>query len=845
MSSLKEVIVKPRGTFSALQDIERRKIVTLPKILHTTSLVLENKEALGAVDDHEDIEKLFPNTYGMARVVLAEGSARTTSNPLKIAVVLSGGQASGGHNVIAGIYDFIKRISPQSELIGFMDGPQGIYTGKYCKINDEFMDMYRNMGGFDMIGSGRHKIESTAHFAASMANCAALDLDGLVVIGGDDSNTNAAVLAEYFAAHKCKTKVCGAPKTIDGDLKVHPYIPVSFGFDTACRTYSELIGNLGQDTLSSQKYYHFVRLMGRAASNIALECALLTRPNMCLISEEVEDKKMTLSEITQQVVTMILQRAELGKDYGIVLLPEGLIEFIPEFNHLIAEINDVLAAGTETSEEAVVKELSFNNRAVFSYLPANIKMQLLLDRDPHGNVQVTRIETEKLLAQTVQMELEHLATHGKYKGTFKPQFHSYGYEGRSCLPSAFDATYCYALGQNVAAMISLGCNGLISSVTNLHAPVSEWICGGVPITMMCHMERRAGHLKPVIKKALVELDGLPFQCLVSQRADWQKYDLYRSPGPVQFAHCAGSAHDPTYKVDLSITLTLELLKADDRMNPAHLTAAKAIQDSAPRYGRFKFTPLVGQANAVLSQNQQERALYQPKLCPALAEKASIFARCVSTQPTQCTNSWDKDGLQQGFAHTYGLPLVTIEADSAEGRDFSFRSTKKLRRAQSSGAMNIGVVFCGRQTPGGHDILAGVYDALPAGSKLYGFVDGTVGLLAGSAVELTAEILQNYRGQGGFDLLGRSVDRIRHTPAEHENVSQVCKKYQLDGLLLMGGPRTSTDAAYLAEYILRKGEINTAVVTVPLAFNGSIRSPFVETTVGFDTATRMTSQIICE
>ena len=289
MSSPKEVIVVPRSTFSPLQEIERRKEIALPKILQTVNLELDNKEALGAVDDHEDIQKLFPNTYGMSRVVLKESSSGpASSKPLKIAVCLSGGQASGGHNVIAGIYDFIKRISPESELIGFMDGPQGIYTGKYCKINDHFMNMYRNSGGFDMIGSGRHKIESAAHFQASMENCTALDLDGLVVIGGDDSNTNAAVLAEYFAAHKCKTKVCGAPKTIDGDLKVHPYIPVSFGFDTACRTYSELIGNLGQDTLSSQKYYHFVRLMGRAASNIALECALLTRPNVCLISEEVE-----------------------------------------------------------------------------------------------------------------------------------------------------------------------------------------------------------------------------------------------------------------------------------------------------------------------------------------------------------------------------------------------------------------------------------------------------------------------------------------------------------------------------------------------------------------------------
>jgi len=834
MNSIREVIASPRGTFSTLQEIERNKPITLPKVLQSVELELDNKEALGAVDDHEDIEKLFPKTYGMCRVALkaASDSSSVPRNALKVAVVLSGGQASGGHNVIAGLYDFVKRVSPKSEMFGFMNGPQGIYTGKYCKITDEMMDQYRNMGGFDMIGSGRHKIESPAHFQASMENCTALDLDGLVVIGGDDSNTNAAVLAEYFAANNCKTKVCGAPKTIDGDLKVHPYIPVSFGFDTACRTYSELIGNLGQDTLSSQKYYHFVRLMGRAASNIALECALLTRPNMCLISEEVEAKKMTLSEITKKVAEMIVQRSEMGKDYGIVLLPEGLIEFIPEFNALISEINDVLAAGTGSSEEEVVKELSYNNRAVFSYLPANIKQQLLLERDPHGNVLVTKIETEKLLAQCVEMELVHLTAHGKYKGSFKPQFHSYGYEGRSCLPSEFDATYCYALGQNVGAMLNLGCNGLISSVTNLTAPVSEWECGGVPITMMCHMERRQGHMKPVIKKALVELDDLPFQVFAAQREDWAKYDLYRNPGPIQFSHSASGSHDPSYKVDLSITTTLELLRNDPRMDPALTTAAKAIQDSAPSYGRFKFVPLVGKSNELLSGMQQSRTLFKPELCPALQNRSTIYSRCMTTQPTQSTNTWDKEALMRQFSHTYGNSLVSIQTAASADDGFTYKAS-----------MNIGVVFCGRQTPGGHDIIAGVFDALPTGSKLYGFVGGTVGLLGGHAVEITAEILQNYRGQGGFDLLGRSVDRIRHSAAEHDAIAAVCKKFELDGLLLMGGSRTSTDAAYLAEAFLAKGDVQTAVVTVPLIYNGSIRNQFVETTVGFDTATRMTSQII--
>jgi pyrophosphate--fructose-6-phosphate 1-phosphotransferase len=572
--------------------------------------------------------------------------------------------------VIAGVYDFIKKQSAESVLIGFLDGPQGIYNGKFCIIDDKMMNSYRNMGGFDMIGSGRHKIEKPAEFAASLKNCQELELDGLIIIGGDDSNTNAALLAEYFEANHCRTKVCGAPKTIDGDLKVDPYIPISFGFDTACRTYSELIGNLGQDTMSTQKYYHFVRLMGRAASNITLECALQTRPNIGLISEEVEANKKTLAQITQEVVDVIVQRSAQGKDYGIVLLPEGLIEFIPEFNHLIAEINDVLAAGTPTTEEAVMPELSFNNRAVFSYLPANIKQQLLLDRDPHGNVQVAKIETEKLLAQTVASELELLHKHGKYSGKFTPQFHSYGYEGRSGLPSQFDATYCYVLGQNVAALISLGLNGLISSVTNLSAPVADWVCGGVPITMMCHMEKRHGHMKPVIKKALVELEGEPFRAFASQRSDWAKYDLYRSPGPMQFPLHSAQDHElDGERLDMSVTLTLELLKYDARMDPVFVEEAKRIQDAAVVYSSssgLRFAPLRDGGSNIHSSLQRKRALNpSPELCPAFrgcnrgSGGAVDVASVIRKQATHCNVSSDRAAISSIFPLTYGARLISI------------------------------------------------------------------------------------------------------------------------------------------------------------------------------------------
>jgi len=396
----------------------------LPSVLGSAGFVSQVHDSL---QTDEEIKSKFPCTFGGQRVSVVAGGA-AGGKPLRIGLVLSGGQAPGGHNVIAGVYDYIKRCSPESVMIGFTDGPHGIYSNKYVVVNDAMMDTFRNCGGFDMLGSGRHKIEKPEEFAASMANCQALKLDGLIVIGGDDSNTNAAVLAEYFAANNCSTKVAGCPKTIDGDLKVSPYIPISFGFDTATRTFSEFIGNLSSDTLSTQKYYHFVRLMGRDASNIALECALQTRPNVCLISEEIEHKGMTMQQITHYIVDIILKRRAMGKDYGIVLLPEGLIEFIPEFEVLISEINDVLATGVDTTVDAVYPLLSPANQVSFNYLPMNIKQQILLERDPHGNVQVAKIETERLLAQTVEAELAALRAKGAYDGKFYPQFHSFGYE---------------------------------------------------------------------------------------------------------------------------------------------------------------------------------------------------------------------------------------------------------------------------------------------------------------------------------------------------------------------------------------------------------------------------------
>lgn len=805
---------------SELQRVRRAAKPTLPATLTAQGIRSEAHESVAASD--LEVQSKFPCTYGGKRVTL-HPTDTPLGKPLKIGLVLSGGQAPGGHNVIAGVYDYIKKVSPASVLVGFTDGPHGIYSNKYFIVDDAKMDTYRNCGGFDMLGSGRHKIEKPEEFASAMANCIALDLDGLIVIGGDDSNTNAAVLAEYFAANNCKTKVAGCPKTIDGDLKVSPYIPISFGFDTATRTFSEFIGNLGQDTLSTQKYYHFVRLMGRDASNIALECALQTRPNICLISEEIEEKKMTLLQVTSYIVDVILKRREAGKDYGIVLLPEGLIEFIPEFEVLIAEINDVLATGVDTTVEAVYPLLSAANQVSFNYLPPSIKQQILLERDPHGNVQVAKIETERLLAQTVEKELESLRAAGKYSGHFFPQFHSFGYEGRSGLPSPFDATYCYALGYNAGCIIGQGLSGLMSSVTGLDRPVSEWQCGGVPITSMCRMEKRSGKLKPVIKKNLVELDQTPFKVFSEQREDWAQFDLYRSPGPVQFFSASSS-------VELCITLTLELKGNDPRVDRASTAALVKLQQSAAvarRFGPILNTPITALASATsYSAGQLLRLAYRPELCQAFA---SPTAQVELTQETQVRKLVDLEAIKRAFPRTYGSQLASIAPGSG---------------GVAAGApLRVGVLFSGRQAPGGHDVIAALSDALEArrdNSSLMGFVGGTTGLFNNHAIALPKEVVATYRGQGGVELLSRTEDSIQ--PVNYGSIINTCEANKIKQLVLIGGSRTVTQAAYLAEYLL-SASVDLQVVCVPVDSSGSLKNEFIETSVGFDTVTKVAGQIV--
>ncbi len=528
----------------------------LPGVFKKDVLLVEG-EATQSVADQEDIQKLFPNTYGMPLVTFKEGE-RKEYPQVNVGVILSGGQAPGGHNVISGLFDGLKKLNPKNRLFGFLGGPSGLVDHKYIELTKDIIDDYRNTGGFDIIGSGRTKLEETEQFDKGIEICHELGIKAIVIIGGDDSNTNACVLAEYYLQKKTGIQVIGCPKTIDGDLK-NEMIETSFGFDTACKVYSELIGNIQRDANSAKKYWHFIRLMGRSASHITLECALQSQPNICIVSEEVEAKNMTLNDVVDSIVKVVVDRADHRLNFGTVLIPEGLIEFIPAMKKLIAELNDLLADNEEfnaleTNDEKrqyVKAKLTPESRVVYSDLPKDIARQLTLDRDPHGNVQVSLIETEKLLIAMVAKKLAILKGEGVYKGKFSTISHFFGYEGRCAIPSNFDADYCYSLGYTAAVLISEGKTGYMSSVRNLTAPADQWIAGGVPITMMMNMERRNGKMKPVIQKALVRLDGAPFKYYAAHRDDWASYSqTYIYPGPIQYFGPAEVCDLPTHTLML-------------------------------------------------------------------------------------------------------------------------------------------------------------------------------------------------------------------------------------------------------------------------------------------------------
>ena len=518
--------------------------------------------ATESVADQDKIAALFPNTYGKPEIIFEKGANTSAAKKQVVGVILSGGQAPGGHNVVCGLYDALKALSPENVLIGFKGGPSGLLDNDFIVFDDEYINQFRNTGGFDIIGSGRTKLETQEQFAIVVENCKNHGVNALVIIGGDDSNTNAAVLAEYCAAHNTGIQVIGCPKTIDGDLK-NEDIECSFGFDTATKTYSEIIGNIERDANSAKKYWHFVKVMGRSASHVALECALQTQPNICLIGEEVAAKKMSLAQITDYIADSVANRAEKGCNFGVAIIPEGIVEFVPEFSMLIKEINELLAGSkadafnalaTWQEKDAFIQAgLSKEAMEVFRVLPDSIQQQLFLERDPHGNVQVSLIESEKLFSLMVKKNLEARKAAGFYKGKFSALHHFLGYEGRCAFPSNFDADYCYSLGYNAAMLIQYGYTGYLSKVSNLQAPAEEWVAGGMPITKMMNIERRHGADKPVIRKALVELDGAPFKYFAANRETWAIETCFTYPGAIQY-------FGPTEVCDLT-TRTLALEKA--------------------------------------------------------------------------------------------------------------------------------------------------------------------------------------------------------------------------------------------------------------------------------------------
>jgi len=547
-------------TISALQLARAKYQPKLPNSLKSSVKLVEGNKT-ESVADQKDILGLFPNTYGMPLITFEASNTKNSYSAVNVGVILSGGQAPGGHNVISGIFDGIKNINPNSKLYGFLGGPGGLVDHSYVELTASVIDEFRNTGGFDIIGSGRTKLEETAQYDKGAEIMRELGIKALIIIGGDDSNTNACVLAEYYAAQNAGIQVIGCPKTIDGDLK-NDMIETSFGFDTATKVYSELIGNVERDATSAKKYWHFIKLMGRSASHIGLECALQTQPNITLISEEVELKKQTLGEIVDYIAGIVAKRGANGENFGVALIPEGLVEFVPEMKALISELNDLLAEGSETEQKFksftsksegrafIAGILSSESAKVYTSLPSGIADQLTLDRDPHGNVQVSLIETEKLLGEMVKNRLKEMKKAGEFNGKFGTQYHFFGYEGRCAAPSNFDADYCYSLGYNASFLIAEGKTGYMSSVRNLTAPAAEWIAGGVPVTMMMNMERRHGHMKPVIQKALVELDSAPFKYLAANREKWAIETSFVYPGPIQYWGPTEVCDQPTKTIAL-------------------------------------------------------------------------------------------------------------------------------------------------------------------------------------------------------------------------------------------------------------------------------------------------------
>jgi pyrophosphate--fructose-6-phosphate 1-phosphotransferase len=705
---------------SALEAARASYTPSVPRVLHDHVAKAEGTPTK-CVDNEEAIRARFPNLYGRPIVDLVAGSGppnvpSEAATPLRVGCVLSGGQAAGGHNCICGLYDYVTKQFPGSEVYGFVGGPKGVMTNSFKQLNSSIIDAHRNSGGFTMLASGRDKIESPEQFASAAATARSNDLDGLIVIGGDDSNTNAALLAEHYLKEGLKCSVVGLPKTIDGDLK-NEHCEASFGFDTASKLYAELVGNIMIDCTASRKYYHFVRLMGREASHLTLEVALLTQPNLVFIGEEVRAKRATLAQITNEIADLIVQRHEAGLSYGVVIIPEGLIEFIPEVGALMKELNELHANRDDGSncyepltEDSIDEYLQPDSRAVFLLLPRQIRQQLLLDRDPHGNVQVAKIESERLLGALVEEELSRRQraeadTLSSLKLSL--QYHYFGYEGRCPPPTSFDSDYCYSLGLTAGALIGLRCTGVMACLQGLTEHPSKWSARGVPLTAMMAIERRKGKDKPVIRKALVELRGAPFAALSARRAEWRMRTSYASPGPSQF-------EGPNAK---AVTMTLQLEQG------------MAAEEAA-------CPPL-----------KRQRMQTPPELPHVLTASGGLRVAYGAIPSAKA----DELFVHKALPRIFNQPRIEfLSADAtSSGVPLSFGS-----------GLSIGIVFCGRQCPGAHNVVCGLSHLLTgrAGPKaeLWGFVNGTRGLFKGEAKQLTPEDVSPFLNEGGMHMLGRYI-----------------------------------------------------------------------------------------
>lgn len=829
---------RDKRVFSSFQKHRQEFVPKFPPSLDISKKVAVKKEEFGVKEEIKPLFKTLIGDKGMPYVELradqSNGESLKKQTPLKVGCVLSGGQAPGGHNVISGLYDMVKDIHPESTLYGFLKGPHGIFTGNFVEIQDDFMNEYRNMGGFDMIRSGRDKIETTEQFEKSLNYCSELDLDGLVVIGGDDSNTNACLLAEYFKSQGSKCKVIGAPKTIDGDLK-NEYCEVSFGFDTATKTFSEEIGNILVDTRSTKKYYHFIRLMGRSASHIALECYLQTRADLVLIGEEISQNNRTLKEVTNEIVDIICKRAEMGKDYGVFLIPEGIIEFFPEMKPLISEINELFGENTDIQNprKYVLEKLSASSKSLFEFLPKAISDQLLLDRDPHGNVQVAKIETEILMILLCQKELEERTTKGEYKGTFAPQSHYFGYEGRCAIPSNFDTQYCYSIGRTAASLISMDYSGYMAINKNLQDQDPEkWISAGCPLPTMMGLERRKGKDKPVITKYVVELDGAMYKAYLQFKDRWSLYDCNVSPGPIQL-------HDPS-SIDVPF-----LVKAPD-LDVLEKETEERIQIEKNQNNTQYFS--LSECN--LSKSSRTLIGHKAPI-PSILEDGTYA--CVAVKKAQAHNLDVHETLHDQYPDlsndvyaNHFVEIVDKKAEKLHNRIHVDDSVEKLNEefAQiGNKKIKIGVVICGRQAPGMHNIIDGLlrFSENYGNCELIGFTNGTLGFFKGEHIVISEDNFKYFRNQGGCDFLGRSADKLR-TAEHHKSAKETCNKMNLDGLVLVGATHSLTDAAHLTDYFLKE-KVSTRVIGIPATLYGNVNHKYVETTVGFDTATKLYSQLI--